>query len=39
MAVEVLVNGMAVRDLRIAEVIYVERQLEIVHDSVATGAE
>lgn len=36
---EVLVNGTAVRDLRIAEVLYVERQLEIVRDSVATAAE
>lgn len=37
--VEVLVNGTAARDLRIAEVLYVERQLEIAHDSVATEAE
>lgn len=37
--VEVLVNGTAVRDLRIAEVAYAERQLAIVHDSVATEAE
>lgn len=36
---EVLVNGTAVRDLRIVEVLYVERQLEIAHDSVATEAE
>lgn len=36
---EVLVNGTAVRDLRIAEVLYVGRQLEIAHDSVATEAE
>lgn len=35
----VLANGTAVRDLRIAEVLYVERQLEIAHDSVATEAE
>lgn len=39
MVVEELVNGTAVRDLRIAEVLYVERQLEIAHDSVATEAE
>lgn len=39
MVAEVLVNGTAVRDLRIAEVLYVERQLEIARDSVATEAE
>jgi len=37
--VEVLVNETAVRDLRIVEVLYVERQLEIAHDSVATEVE
>lgn len=36
---EVLVNGTAVRDLRIAEVLYVVQQLETAHDSVATEAE